>query len=585
MHMNYAKVIGWACFVTLLAACGTIDRRFPLREPMWHDNDLRSVSLRCHPDPNRKDPHHQSCAPKSRYNPLIWDGADNLFFRPLSETFGIVTSGESIDVNSMDEVPDSSWFSNRIGLRPISMEDFELGACTPDQLLDGKSAGDGAWIVDHGKTGGATDGFRVTVPGKGRYLFKADDEDEPEKPSAAQTIGAHVYHAVGYYTTCEQVVYFRPATLKLMPGLRWKHNFGGESEFGQKELEGVLAHCPQDGVYIRMQASAWLPGYPLGGFQYQGTRSDDPNDVIPHEDRRELRGKRLVNAWLDRFDDRRGNTLDMWIADRPGPPDSSPGHVLHNSLDTSEAFGSEWAWVDVSKRLGYAYVFDWGDVGADLFLLGGRTNTWDVVQKKPGKEFFDYFNVEDFTPDQWKDEYPISAFSRMTERDGAWMARILARFTPEMVRSLGRMAQFTAPENTKYLTDVLSGRLEKILERYLTRLSPLADVHVEGTDNLCAKDLAEWRGLRPTSAFRYRANSIGADRRWRQESVIRRANAEVCVAPGHIAPDGGLPETARERYLRIRIEDGVAKGPLVAHLYDLGPHRGLQLVGLERPEE
>ena len=48
--------------------------------------------------------------------------------------------------------------------------------------------------------------------------------------------------------------------------------------------------------------------------------------------------------------------------------------------------------------------------------------------------------------------------------------------------------------------------------------------------------------------------------------------------------DGGVADDAPERYVRVRIEDGVAKGPLVADLYDLGPSRGFRLVGLERPE-
>lgn len=52
----------------------------------------------------------------------------------------------------------------------------------------------------------------------------------------------------------------------------------------------------------------------------------------------------------------------------------------------------------------------------------------------------------------------------------------------------------------------------------------------------------------------------------------------------HVAADGGSPDDAPERYLRVALTDGVARGPLVAHLYDLGPTRGFRLVGLERPE-
>ena len=343
----------WIPFTSValgLTSCAPTVRRYPLREPLSLDADLSSVSVPCHVEATAKEPHHVSCAPTPSYNPLIWDGLDNLLFRPLSESLGVADVGrEAVDVNSMDEVPDSSWFTNRIGAKPMTLAELDVGRCSPDTLLDGSKAPDGSWIIDKGKEEGATDGFRVTVPGKGHYLFKADDADEPERGSAAQTVGTRIYHAAGYFVPCEQIVYFRPAVFTLKPGLIWKHNFTPAAPFGQAELEKIFAHSPRRGAFVRMQASAWLPGYNLGGSAFQGMRADDPNDVIPHEDRRELRGKRLLDAWMDRVDDRKGNTLDTWIAATPGAPDGSPGHVIHHSLDTSEALGSLYDFDAVSR--------------------------------------------------------------------------------------------------------------------------------------------------------------------------------------------------------------------------------------------
>ena len=44
-------------------------------------------------------------------------------------------------------------------------------------------------------------------------------------------------------------------------------------------------------------------------------------------------------------------------------------------------------------------------------------------------------------------------------------------------------------------------------------------------------------------------------------------------------------EDEPERYLVVRLTNGVAPGPLLIHLYDLGPRRGLRLVGIERPSD
>ena len=411
--------------------------------------------------------------------------------------------------------------------------------------------------------------------------MKVEGVGLPERQVAASVIGEAVFWAAGYNASCEQGLYVRPSIFKLMPGLRAKKgNFGDEYDFDQAALDAMLAKSSHHGELVRISASSWVPGYGLGQFRYEGTREDDPNDVIPHEDRRELRGARLLAAWIDHFDMREGNSLDTWMTDvKGGPPDASPGHVVHYQIGTSAALGSLWDFEPISRRLGSSYVFDWADFAKDLVTFGALAHPWDVAAKTPGHEIFGYMNIQDFDPQAWKNEYPNKAFSRMTERDGAWMARILARFTPALVVKLARMGKMTDPANTAYLAALLEGRLERILDRYLLRVSPITDLRVTAQGELCGTDVAEWRHVRGPASFHYAARtSHGAPL-----PIARHANGEVCVGLRHIAGDGGARDDAEERYLRVVIADGVARGPLVAHLYDLGPARGYKLVGIERP--
>ena len=65
-----------------------------------------------------------------------------------------------------------------------------------------------------------------------------------------------------------------------------------------------------DGTY-RVSAGALLPGKVLGPFRYSGHAPDDPNDLVPHEQRRELRALRVFGAWTNLVDWKAGNTLDV----------------------------------------------------------------------------------------------------------------------------------------------------------------------------------------------------------------------------------------------------------------------------------
>jgi len=451
-----------------------------------------------------------------------------------------------------------------------------------NQILNGASAAPGSWTIDHGKDNGASLGFRIRVE-KRKYMLKTDIATQPERPSAASAIGAAVYHAVGFNTSCEQVIFFDRRVLTLSPGLVITGNTGVTRPFDEQALDRVLNEATRRGDLYRMQASAWLPGYLLGPFRYERTRADDPNDVIPHEDRRELRGARLVAAWLNHFDAREQNTMDVWMAENPKVVDSSPGIIRHYYLDTSDVFGSEWDWDEISRRLGKSYVLDWGDIGADFVTLGIPKRPWERARRTPGFEQFGYFSAENFDPEGWKNEYPNPAFSRATERDNAWMARILSRFDTADIDALVTLGHFSRPEHARYLAGVLEQRLRLILERYLLRLSPLADARIESNEHLCATDLARRRLVRPEADFHYAATS---SRGKSSEPAVALAlpQGKICISLPHAPVAANTPDDDEARYVVVRITNGVSRFPLLVHLYDLGPARGFRVVGLERPE-
>ncbi len=98
---------------------------------------------------------------------------------------------------------------------------------------------------------------------------------------------------------------------------------------------------------MRASVSLFVEGTPIGPWTYQGRRSDDPNDVIDHEDRRDLRGAKLMAAWTQHFDTREQNTLGTFM--KAG---DDKGWVEHWIIDFGDCFGSTWASDDMSRRFG-----------------------------------------------------------------------------------------------------------------------------------------------------------------------------------------------------------------------------------------
>jgi hypothetical protein len=434
---------------------------------------------------------------------------------------------------------------------------------------------DGTWIVDKGKPNGANPGFRVDIPGIGKFMLKADPDGEPDRATGATAIASRFYHAAGYYAPCDSVVYFRPELLKLEPGLTVTDNTGVTRPFDQKALEKLLAGASKRGGLVRMGASEWLPGKPLGPFRYDGTRDDDPNDVIDHEDRRELRGARLLAAWLNHFDTREQNTMDVYMA---APEREGHGYIRHYILDLGDCFGSVWESDEISKQLGHAYYLDVPYVAEDFVTFGLIERPWERNQRDAG--IFNYFSARDFDPELWRGGYPNPAFTRMTEADGAWMARIIARFSDSDIAAAVSVGKYDIA-SSRYLVDTLITRRDRILRRYFRELSPITDLYVSG-NKLCGTDLqrAFDREAGATLTMRVRAGE-GEPGDFDRSSITQYERGRFCADLGaHLAPE--QDRTASPPYLIVELDNGSAKTPLRAHLYDLGRASGLRLVGIER---
>jgi hypothetical protein len=123
-----------------------------------------------------------------------------------------------------------------------------------------------------------------------------------------------VFWALGYNQVESFLTTFDPTRMEFDPEAVIRRPNGKRTPFTRDDMDAILEHMARkpDGTY-RVVAGRLLPGRVLGNFRYQGTRPDDPNDLIPHEHRRELRALRVFGAWTNLTDLKSRNTLDTLV--------------------------------------------------------------------------------------------------------------------------------------------------------------------------------------------------------------------------------------------------------------------------------
>ncbi|RLB56235.1 MAG: hypothetical protein DRJ42_03835 [Deltaproteobacteria bacterium] len=555
--------LGALLWLILLAGCGGGLRHFPLEEIVWVDEDQRPFA----------EP------PASFYSSYSWDGADNSVFRPLSDLLIFERSQRAINVNALDEVPDSSWYVNRLSREAWSPERVARGPCA--DLNDDLP---GPWTIVGGKPDGANPGFQIEDATGQRYLMKTDGDLQAERPGAADVIGSLIFYAAGYYAPCNRVVVFDRDNLVLGEGVEIERTNGTSEPLTNELVSEVLEKATRlpDGRY-RASVSQFVEGRPISPWRYWGMRQDDPNDAVPHEHRRDLRGMYVLSAWTDHIDARQENTMAAWMTVDEA---SGVGYVRHYVIDFGDCFGIIHAWDDLVKRFGHSGYLDLGDVVGDWLTLGMVDRPWFHAEYGEAGSTLGYYDLHRFVADRWTPGYANNAYDRLQEADAAWMTRIVARFKDEHVRAMVARGRFTNPTVSSELSRIINGRRDRILDRWLTRLSPLTWPEVRVVDDgavVCMQDLATWTGIREEGSRRYEtAAYVGTDLAPVPiGDAVRDDESWVCAK----LPEVPGASASSPKYLVVDLRGTTADdetGPARAHLYAMGGTE-YRLVGLERP--
>src|SRR4051812_7348239 len=218
--------------------------------------------------------------------------------------------GRARNLNSVDEVPDSSWFTNRAADHPLTAEEVAKGPDTND------GPAPGTWTITSSKSDGVTPGFTVKDSTGQRWFLKFDPPGYRAMATGTEVTATKLMWALGYNVPENHVAYMRREQLTIGEGAKFTPAGRKPRAMRPDDLEHLLERASRepDGRY-RIVASKGLPGKPIGRIRFVGTRPDDPNDIVPHEDRRELRGYGVFAAWLNHVDAKAINSLHTPVAD------------------------------------------------------------------------------------------------------------------------------------------------------------------------------------------------------------------------------------------------------------------------------
>lgn len=499
--------------------------------------------------------------------PLAYEAAHQFVFRPIGEPF--TGEGEAVNVDPLDEVANSTWFMNRNAAEALQ----------PEQVRRGPQAGDGPrppLTVTDVDPEGVTPKFNVEDADGVTYIVKLDPPEHAELASGAEVVATQLLWAAGYNTPENYALVFDPGDLELADDLEAvffdedslpvEYEVGADEEDEQElTLEVFIREFfrgrSRSAGGFRALASRFLEGIPKGPFNYAGVRADDPNDVIPHEHRRELRGLYVMEAWLNQTDTKSGNSLDMFILHPDSPEDEEPGrfgHLRHNLIDFGSSLGSA-AVRPHTPRHGQENEVDLGAIGKRFITLGFWRLPWQSEADTMSLPSVGYFSSKNFDPLGWKPNMPNPAFDNMTDRDGYWGAKLVMSFTDPQLFAAVEAGRYSDPAAARAILRTLQERRDMTGRAWFSRVSPLDDPRIEG-GALVFDDL--WiRHFGGLAQYRWEFDWEAPDPDLEAEGETTVPRIEIPRPEGTVSPDEDDPADALARLRVWKIQEDGDRAP------------------------
>jgi hypothetical protein len=463
-------------------------------------------------------------------------------------------------VNTLGEVLDSVWYENRHAKKRLSETELMRGPGSEDPPARSRP-----WRVLAVDRYGVRPGLLMADARNTVYLLRFDPVRNLELSTGAAMIGSRIFHALGYWVPEHYLVYLQRSELVAAPEGEEINSMGKAQKLDEEDIDLLLRKSARDPAKgYRAIALRIPPGYKLlGPYQFFDRRSDDPNDVVPHQHRRDLRGLHVISAWVGNNWISSLQTSDVLVHE------GDRRFIRHYFIDFFNFLGAGVR-QEKQTREGNEPFIDFHGAARNFLGFGLYSPEWQRA-RFPRIRSVGRFESEVFDPATWRPNFTIAAFANRTPHDDYWAARKVLAFTDDDIRAIVRTGQYSDLAAAEWIAKCLIERRDKIGRHFLEGVLPLDRFRVENGE-LRFDDVAALHGLR--AARNYSVE-------WEEFRNFTGKRAGIVNANSFRLPERVQTAEPSSYYSAKITAENENKQKLV-YVYFRVEKEGLKLVGIDR---